>query len=338
MTFQLTWLSICAALLACAQCSRAAEARAIRFGHFPNVTHAQALYARADGAMERKLGVPIRWSIFNAGPTAIEAMFADAIDLTFVGPNPAINGFIRSKGEKFVIIAGAASGGSGLVVRKDAGITTENDFKGKTIASPQLGNTQDVAARMWFDEHGYKLREKGGTLTLIPLSNPDQLLLFQKKQIDGAWTVEPWLSRLELEGDGKLFLDERTLWPSGHYVTTHLIVNRDFLAQNPNLIKKILEGLVDVTQQINSNKTAAATVLNGELKKTTGKSLPEAVLARALERVEFTWDPLAASLRHCAESAHKVGFTRTKPDLTGIYWLRPLNEVLKQKGLPPVRD
>src|SRR4051812_23848474 len=163
------------------------SARTLRLGHFPNITHAQAVYARAGGQFEKKLGIPIKWISFNAGPTAIEAMFADAVDATFVGPNPAINGFMKSKGEKFVIIAGGASGGSGLVLRNDAGINSERDFDGKTIATPQLGNTQDVAARIWFTGHGYKFKEKGGSLALIPLSNPDQLTMFKKKQIHGAW-------------------------------------------------------------------------------------------------------------------------------------------------------
>src|SRR6185436_1028808 len=198
-------------------------------GHFPNITHAQALYARAGGQFEQKIGVPIKWITFNAGPTAIESLFGDAIDATFVGPNPAINGFIKSRGEKFVIIAGAASGGAGLVVRKDAGIKMEKDFNGKTIATPQLGNTQDVAARLWFGERGYKFKDQGGSLALLALSNPDQLTLFKKKQIHGAWTVEPWLSRLELEGDGELFLDEKKLWPGGKHVTTHLVVRKSFL-------------------------------------------------------------------------------------------------------------
>jgi len=291
--------------------SAAEEARQLRLGHFPNITHAQAVYARAGGQFERKIGVPIKWSSFNAGPTAIEALFTDAIDATFVGPNPAINGFIKSRGEKFVIIAGAASGGSGLVVRKEADIQNEKDFDGKTIATPQLGNTQDVAARVWFGERGYKLREKGGTLTLLPLSNPDQLTMFRKKQIHGAWTVEPWLSRLELEAGGELFLDEKKLWPNGRYVTTHLAVSKRFLAGNRKLITNLLAALVEVTQQINADKAAAAQVLNAELKRETGKALPDAVIARAMERVEFTWDPISSSLRKSAEAAHKIGFLRT---------------------------
>ena len=318
--------------------SAAEEARQLRLGHFPNITHAQAVYARAGGQFERKIGVPIKWSSFNAGPTAIEALFTDAIDATFVGPNPAINGFIKSRGEKFVIIAGGASGGSGLVVRQDADIQNEKDFDGKTIATPQLGNTQDVAARVWFGERGYKLREKGGTLTLLPLSNPDQLTMFRKKQIHGAWTVEPWLSRLELEAGGELFLDEKKLWPNGRYVTTHLAVSKRFLAGNRKLITNLLAALVEVTQQINADKAAAAQVLNAELKRETGKALPDAVIARAMERVEFTWDPISSSLRKSAEAAHKIGFLRTHPDLKGIYSLTTLNEVLQEKHLAAVAE
>lgn len=314
------------------------EARQLRLGLFPNLTHAQAIYARADGQFERKIGVPIKWSSFNAGPTAIEALFTDAVDAAFVGPTPAINGFIKSKGENFVIIAGSTSGGAGLVVRKEAGIKTDKDFDGKTIATPQLGNTQDVAARLWFGEHGYKFREKGGSLTLVTLSNPDQLTLFRKKQIHGAWTVEPWVARLEIEGDGELFLDEKTLWPEGRYVTTQLVVRRDFLAGNFILVKNLLAAHVEVTQQINADKAAAGRLLNEELRKETGKALPDAVISRAMGRIEFTWDPISPSLRKYAAGTHKIGFLRKPPELHGIYSLKLLNEVLKEKGLPAVTE
>lgn len=314
----------------------AEEARVLRLGHFPNMTHAQALMARAGGQFEQKIGVPIQWTSFNAGPTAIEALFADAVDATFVGPNPTINGYIKSKGEKFVIVAGSASGGAGLVVRRDAGIRGERDFHGKIIATPQLGNTQDVAARVWFRTHGYKLKEQGGSLTLISLANPDQLTMMQKKQIHGAWTVEPWLSRLEIEGSGVLYLDEKTLWPQGQHVTTHLVVSKAFLAGNPDLIKNLLRALVEVTQKINADKSAAAREVNAELKKVTGKALAEAVIDKAMSRVEFTWDPIRSSLYGAAEAAREIGFLRTTANLQGIYSLGILNQVLEEKGLPVI--
>jgi NitT/TauT family transport system substrate-binding protein len=308
----------------------------LRLGYFPNITHAQALYGRATGQFERELGVPIKWVAFNAGPTAIESLFADAVDATFVGPSPTINGYIKSEGLKFVVVAGSASGGAGLVVRNDSGIATDRDFGGKTIATPQLGNTQDVAARVWFADKGYRLRERGGNVSLVPLSNPDQLTMFRKNQIDGAWTVEPWLARLEVEGGGRLFLEEKSLWPDRKYVTTHLVMNRTFLSHYPETVARLLSALVDITRQINSNKSGAAGVLNDQLKKETGKTLKTQVIQKALARVDFTWDPLAASLRTSAMMAHRIGFLRKEPKLAGIYSLDLLNQVLKEKHLAPV--
>src|ERR1051325_536057 len=178
MAWNATWVAgrlnrrILSALLLVLPASAAVpQAKPLRLGYFPNITHAQALYARATGVFERKLGVPIQWASFNAGPTAIESLFTDAVDATFVGPSPTVNGYVKSKGEKFVIVAGSASGGAGLVLRKDAGIKSDRDFANKVIATPQLGNTQDLAARLWFAEKGYRLRERGGSLSLVPLSN-----------------------------------------------------------------------------------------------------------------------------------------------------------------------
>jgi len=233
-------------------------------------------------------------------------------------------------------VAGSASGGAGLVVRKDSGIHGEKDFAGKTIATPQFGNTQDVAARVWLADKGYRLRERGGNVSLVPLSNPDQLTLFKKKQIDGAWTVEPWLSRLELEGGGDLLLEEKSLWPGGRYVTTHLVVSRTFLADNQETMRKLIAALIEVTEQINSDKTAAAAILNGQLKKETGKMLNAEVIQKAMTRVEFTWDPLCASLKQSAAASHHIGFIRKEPALGGIYSLTLMKEVLKEKNLPPV--
>ena len=314
----------------------AAQPGVVRIGYFPNVTHGQALYARSTGSFEKQLGTKVQWVAFNAGPTAIESLFADAIDATYIGPGPAVNGFVKSRGEKFVIVAGAASGGAGLVVRNDAGIASDKDFQGKKVATPQLGNTQDIAARVWLNEKGLKLKERGGTVALMPIANPDQLTLFQKKEIDAAWTVEPWLSRLELEAGGKLYLDEKTIWPDGKYVTTHLVVSREFLQKNPEAVKKLLNAHIEATQALNKDKTAAASLLNAQLSKETGKALKEEVIQRALERVEFTWEPVSSSLYKGAEQAHQIGFIKTKPNLNGIYALNPLNAVLKERQLPEV--
>jgi len=308
----------------------------LRLGHFPNVTHAQALYGRATGSFERSVGEPIVWTQFNAGPSAVEALFADAVDASYVGPNPAINGFIKSQGKSFVIVAGAASGGAALVVRADAGIASETDFHGKTVATPQLANTQDVAARLWFAAHGYTTREKGGDLTILPLANPDQLLMFGKKQIDAAWTVEPWVSRLEQEGGGRVFLDEKRLWPDGRYVTALLVVRREFLASHRDVVAGLLAAHVEATLALKRDKRAAAALLAAEIARETAKPLPEAVVRSSLERIELGWDPLAAALAKAAEDAHAIGFLKERPNLTGIVDTALLDGVLAAKGLPPV--
>src|SRR5437016_4683559 len=198
----------------------------IRVGAFPNITHPQAMVGKANGYFEKAMGpnVKIDWKSFNAGPSAIEALFAGAIDMTYVGPNPTISGYVRSQGEALRVVAGSASGGAALVVRADSGIHKPEDFHGKKIASPQLGNTQDVALRAWLKAHGMKSQDKGGDVQVVPLANPDQLTLFLKKELDAAWAPEPWATRLIREGNGRLFLDERDLWPQGQFVTTHLIV------------------------------------------------------------------------------------------------------------------
>ena len=329
------------ALLAYASCLAPCHARAeapypLRLGFFPNITHAQALYARATGLFEKAVGTPVLWTAFNAGPTSIEALLANEIDATYVGPGPTINGYIKSHGEKFVIIAGAASGGAALVVRKDSGIKSETDFNGKTLATPQLGGTQDISARAWLSAKGYRPTAEGGAVNLVALSNPDQLTLFQNGQIDAAWTVEPWVSRLELQAGGRVFLDEKELWPGGKYVTTQLIVTRSFLQQHPEEVRNLLRAHVEITQLITNNPAAAAKILNEQIRKETGRAIPENVIMSALRRVELTWDPIASSLAKDAEAAHEIHFLRSPPDLAGIYDLKLLNEVLAAKGLAPV--
>ena len=311
----------------------------IRAGHFPNITHSQGVIGQANGWFDKALAPQARveWKIFNAGPSAIEALFAGAIDVTYIGPNPAINGYVRSQGEALRIVAGAASGGAALVVRADSGIQKPEDFHGRKIASPQMGNTQDVALRGWLNFHGLKLREKGGDVQVVPIANPDQLTLFLKKEIDGAWAPEPWASRLIREANGRLFFDERDLWPNGQFVTTHLIVNTKFLREHRDLVKKWVKAHVELTEWINKNLPEAKRVLNDEIKKETGKALPQGVLDDSFSRLLVTYDPIRSSLFTSARWAFEAGFLgRTRPDLSGIYDLSVLNEVLKEKGAKPI--
>ncbi len=324
-------------------CSPAAGGKTIvRVGYFPNITHSQALIgmAASNGAFQKALGenVQIDTKIFNAGPSAIEALFAGEIDLTYIGPNPAINGYAKSKGDALRIVAGATSGGAVLVVRSDAGINVPADLAGKRIATPELGNTQDVAARFYLLSNNLQLREKGGSVSILPTSNPDILTLFLKKEIDAAWVPEPWGARLVHDGGGRIMLDERTLWQDGKFVTAHLIVRTQFLKQHPEIVKNWLGAHVDLTTWIRAHPDEAKKTANAEIARLTGKGLDSAVLDDAWQRMEVTYDPLSASLYQSADRAFQLGFLgKEKPDLSGIYDLRLLNEVLAARDLPTVQ-
>ena len=307
----------------------------IRVGAFPNITHPQAMVGRANGWFERAMGpnVKIDWKIFNAGPSAIEALFAGAIDMTYVGPNPTISGYVRSQGEALKVMAGAASGGAALVVRSDSGINKPEDFHGKRVASPQLGNTQDVALRAWLKSHGMKPIDKGGDVQVLPMANPDQLTLFLKKQLDAAWAPEPWATRLIREGNGRLFLDERDLWPDRQFVITNLIVSSKFLREHRDLVKNWVRAQVELTDWINVHLLPAKKLLNEQIQRETGKALPSAIVDEAFTRIEITDDPIRSSLVRSAQSAYEAGFLgRQMPDLSGLYDLTLLNQVLKEKG------
>ena len=313
---------------------------AVRVGAFPNITHAQAMIGKANGWFEKALGpgAKIDWKSFNAGPSAIEALFAGAIDMTYVGPNPAINGYVRSNGEALRIIAGATSGGAALVVRSDSGITKIEDFHGKRIASPQLGNTQDVALRAWLKTNGLKPRDKGGDVEVMPIANPDQLTLFIKKEIDGAWAPEPWASRLVHEANGRVFLDERSIWPDGQFLTTELVVSTKFLQSHPEIVKQWLAAHVDLTDWIDAHPAEAKQILNQQIQKETGKALSPAVLDDAYGRLQVTSEPLRGPLLRAAQLAFDAGFLgRQMPDLSRLYDLTLLNQVLAGKGKRPVQ-
>jgi NitT/TauT family transport system substrate-binding protein len=312
----------------------------VRVGAFPNITHPQAMVGKNEGWFEKALGsgVKIDWKSFNAGPSAIEALFAGALDITYIGPNPAITGYVRSNGEALRVVAGATSGGAALVVRNDSGIQKPEDFHGKRVASPQMGNTQDVALRAWLKAHGMKSADKGGDVMVMPMANPDQLTLFQKKELDAAWAPEPWATRLIKEGNGRLFLDERDLWPKGQFVTAHIIVSTKFLHEHPDVVKNFIRAHVELTDWINGHLPEAKKKLNDQIQKETGKALSPALLDEAFGRLQVTYDPLRSSLLNSAHSAFEAGFLgKTMPDLSNLYDLSLLNQVLAEKKLKEVQ-
>ena len=310
----------------------------LRIGYFPNINHAQAVIGLGNGDFQKVLGnVKVETQLFNAGPSAIEALFANRVDVTYVGPNPAINGYIKSDGEALRIIAGAASGGAVFVVRNDAGINSVDDFADKKFGSPQLGNTQDVALRAYLLKNGYKTTENGGNVEVIPAKNADILTLMLKKELDGAWVPEPWGAKLVKEANGRIFVDERDLWPQGRFVTAHIIVRTEYLQNHPDVIKKLLAAHVDETQWINHNKEEASKVFNTELEKLTGKTIPTDEFQEAFSRMMITYDPVKESLFKSANDAFDIGFLGdVKPDLSKIYDLKILNEVLEEKKLETI--
>jgi NitT/TauT family transport system substrate-binding protein len=323
------------ALVGCGPAAAQDELVKVRIGHFPNITHAQAVIGHATGKVDAKFGLKgvAEWKVFNAGPSAIEALFANQLDIAVIGPSPAINAYVKSEGEAVRVISGSASGGAALVVRGDLDIKFPEDFRSRKIASPQLGNTQDVSLRSWISASGLKLTDVGGDVQIIPLSNADQQTLFLKKEIDAAWTVEPWVSLLVEKADGKIFLDEADLWAKGEYSTALILVNKKFLEEHRDLVKKYLEVHVELTLWIRENLPEAKKILKDEIEKESGKELPQSILDAAFPRILFTYDPLVPSILEQALSAHKAGFLKKKPDLSSIFDLNLLEEILKEKGL-----
>jgi len=274
----------------------------IRVGHFPNITHAQALVARRKRWFEEKLGVKVEWYSYNAGPSAMEAIFARGLDITYVGPSPALNAYLKSGGEEIRIIAGAALGGSALVVQGDGRIGSPQDFRGKKVATPQLGNTQDVACRAWLKKNGFNVTQTGGDVTVIPTLNPDQLNLFQAKSLDAVWTVEPWVSRLEMEGGGKIFLEEKNA------VTTLLVSRAAFLAEQPDLVKRFAQAHAELTEWIAKNEAEAKKLVGEELHALTTRPVPPELMDRSWKRLDFSTAVDLKSLEEMVRAAQEVGF------------------------------
>jgi NitT/TauT family transport system substrate-binding protein len=323
------------------------QSRTLRIGYFPNLNHAQAVIGlQQDGDFQKILNtnsnnttkdVRVESFVFNAGPSAIEALFGGQIDVAYVGPNPAINGYLASNGQGLRVISGAASGGASFVIRNDSGIKSVNDLGGKKFASPQLGNTQDVSLRKYLVDNGFNTVDNGGNVTVVPVTPADILTLMLKNEIDGAWVPEPWATRLVKEANGRIFVDERELWPpDGKFVTANIIARTDYLNENPDIVKQFLQAHINKTIWINENKDQEViTAFNGALKKITGKIIPDAEIRDALTRLEFTFDPVEESLFKIADNAYELGYLdngRSKSDLSNIFDLTILNDILAGMG------
>ncbi|MFG2721914.1 aliphatic sulfonate ABC transporter substrate-binding protein [Streptomyces sp. NPDC048416] len=314
------------------------SADSVKIGYFPNLTHATALVGVQEGLFQKELGgTALKTSTFNAGPSEIEALNAGSIDIGWIGPSPAINGYTKSKGQSLRIIGGSASGGVKLVVDPDK-VKTLDDLKGKNIATPQLGNTQDVAFLNWLSGKGWKVDPQSGKgdVNVVRSDNKITPDAFRSGSIDGAWVPEPTASKLVSEG-GKVLIDESDLWPDHQFVITNIIVSQKFLTAHPDVVEAVLRGSVKTNEWINSHSEQAKASANAALKKLSGKELPADVIDPAWKSIKALDDPLAASLQAQADHAEQAGLLK-KPDLKGIYDLAPLNKVLTSLGRPEVGD
>ena len=301
------------------QASHAIAGDTIRVGHFPNMTHVQGLVAQhlsrtGQGWFEQRLGpdVKIEWYVYNAGPGAMEGILADSIDLTYVGPSPALNAYAKSNGEEVRIIAGAAAGGAALVVQQDSRLKQPADFRGKTIATPQLGNTQDIACRAWLASGGLTITQTGGDAFIVPTANPDQLALFQNKKLDAVWTVEPWVSRLERDAGGKVLLEQ-----SKDSITV-LVSSVKFLKTKHELAKKFAQAHRELTDWILSHPEEAKQMVQQELAAETQPKVSTELIARAWPRIVLTTETSLIEYQQFVVQAQRAGFMRKTPDLSRL--------------------
>ena len=312
-------LMVTSALCLFAQTGMSEEKIVIRFGHFPNITHAQGVIAHAlsrqgKGWFEQRLGpnVDIQWFTYNAGPSAMEAIFAGSLDLTYVGQGPALNAHFKSNGEEIRVLAGAANAGAALVVKQDSPIKTAADFRGKKIATPQLGNTQDISCRAWLKAQGFKVTQTGGDVTVLPTNNPDQLALLQNGGVDAVWTVEPWVTRLEREAKGRVFLEDKNI------ITTWLVSSNKFLGGQRDLVKKIVAANAELTDWMQKNTDEAQKLLIAELKEETRTTFDSEAVAQAWKRIKFTTAVPAELITKAVQDGKDAGFLKGNTDTSKL--------------------
>jgi NitT/TauT family transport system substrate-binding protein len=308
----------------------------VRLGYLPNVTHATPLIGVSTGAFKHALGssYPVTGATFNAGPDVVQALLSNSIDVAYLGPSPILTAFVQSHGQAIRVVAGSATGGASLVARP--AINGASDLKGKTVVTPQLGNTQDVALRAWLQSKGLKPSQQGpGDVTVQPMDNAQGLQAFRQGQTDGAWVPEPWASRYVIEGGARVLVDESSLWPNGAFATTLLVARTEFLRAHPSAVTRLLQAQVKITEELTTDPAGSQKAVNAALQALTGKPLAETVLASAWSHVKFTDDPIASSVTVQAQHAQQAGLL-VRIDLKGLYDFRLLNQVMAAGGKPPV--
>jgi len=310
--------------------SNSSPENTVRVAFFPNLGHSIAIVGTEKGIFAEKLDnqTVIETRLFDSGPQVIESIFANEIDLAYVGPGPAINGFLKSDGKALKILAGAASGGVSLVIHPNSKIESVDDFSGKRIAAPQIGNTQDISLRNYLYQNNLKPAEKGGSVYVINVVNPDIFTLFSKGELDAAWVPEPWATRLVQQLGGIRLFQEKDLWPDQKFSSAELIVRSEFLEKHPDIVQKWVEAHVQTSDWINEHPAETKLIFNDFLKKKTGKTLPSEILNDAFSNLQITSDPIESSINTFAERANSLGYLgREGYSLEGIFYTEPLNSI-----------
>ena len=310
---------VAAALLAAAAYPAQEGERPLRVAYFANVGHAIPAVGIERGFFEAELGRAPEARVFDSGPQAIEAMFAGSVDAAYVGPGPAINGHINSEGGDIRIFAGAASGGASFVAHPASDVEGVHDFGGRRIAAPQIGNTQDVSLRHALAGHGLAPAERGGTVTVYNVPNPDIHTLFAKGDVDGAWVAEPWATMLVEMGGERLFYEEE-LWPGGEFASVLLVASSEYARENPAEMRALLRAHNQTAEWIASDPRGARDAFNAFLESHLGRPLPDRIVDEALANTEITADPKPASVAEFAERAGALGYLgRHGHDISGIW-------------------
>ena len=295
----------------------------LRIAYFPNIGHAVPIVGIEQGYFADDLGseIEIETRVFDSGPQVIESLFSNSVDIAYVGPGPAINGHLNSENKNVKILAGAASGGASFIVHPNSEITSASDFAGKKIAAPQIGNTQDVSLRNYLSENGLQPKEKGGSVTVYNIPNPDIYTLFVKGEVDGAWVAEPWATILETELDGNRLFYEEDLWPGKQFASVLVIGNTDYVKNNPETVSNFLQSHHNTVQWINENPVETRNVFNSFLKSYLGQSLSDEIVDIALSNLQIIDDPLPSSIHSFAEQADSLGYLgRNGYDISEIFY------------------
>ena len=310
----------------------------LRLGYFPNLTHAQALYGISTGSYQAVLGpgVTLEPQVFNAGSTAIAALLANQVDLIFVGPSPTLNALAASGPDYIRVIAGGSSGGALFVLQPNVYLNSSADYAGKKFATPQYGNSQDLALKHFLLTQGHRTLDRGGDVDVINAPNSDIFSLFRVHQIDGAWVPEPWASRLVLEASGKVFLDEKSLWPGGRFVTTQLVTTKRYLDAHGALLSRFLDAEVTLTLRLQNITVPALEIINNAIANVTNTRLADATTQAAIQDLNLTYDPIRTSLTTYLAWAQELGLLSSGVDPSHLYDLSLLNGILSGRGLPPV--